>query len=1103
MRSRVRSLDILLLCLVTTSSGLSQAVNATLLGTVTDLSGGVVANAKVTIAETNTGISHSRQTNESGNYTFPDLPPGLYTVFAEMQGFKKEVRAGVDLVVDSTTRVDVRLQPGNVSETVEVTGAPPILQSDRADTGRSIDSVLVEELPLGVNRNFQALLNLAPGTTEATFTNSQFFNASSSLQTEVNGQMRQGNNYQIEGIDNNERSRNLQILIPPAEAIQTVDISTSNHDSELGLSSGAVTNVILKSGSNNYHGSMYEFLQNSSLDARSFFNPSVGHLAYNYVGASLGGPIRKGKLFFFVDYLRSMDHEANTNLVTIPSMPFRSGDLSAATPAIYNPFSGNPDGSGRDPFAGNQIPSSLINPVSKNILALLPAPNRPFNESTPSNNYFSLLPSQKTTDSFDVKIDDNLTSNDRLSARLSYSRPAIFQAPIFGDAGGPAQGAFEGNGLQRTYSSGLNYDRIISPTLITEVRFGVAYYHNDAQQSDYGKDDATAVGVPGVNISQFTSGMVGISIGGFTSPLTGYSASLPWNRAETNIGIVNSWTKIAGNHTIKFGADLRRFRDALLQDQTFSPRGVINFGVNQTSISGKSTGVGNDFASFLLDQPSSVGRDLNTYFPNIRTTQFAAFVADRWQVSPRLTLSLGLRWELYPPATPAFPGGFSNYNPVNNTLVIAGIGGNPMNLGMLTKYKYFAPRTGVAYRLTNSTVIRTGFGISYNTPCTDSGCQAYNFPVRANNQYLPANNGSFTPAVLPNGQAATFQAGFPPPAPIVIPANGIITNPDPTSVYTVTPLNYKNPYVETWNFAVQQALPFHFTLDVAYVGSHGVDTFVAPDLNAGHIIGAGAKGQPEYPRTVSTTQNYQGFSSSYNALQVKFDRRFASGLRMTTAFTWQKAMSFQKSDDGALTFYTDGPRNYARADFDRTLNFVQSYVYQLPFGKGQHWLTSGPAAAVIGGWQLSGIFSARTGTPLTFTANAGPLNLPGSTQTPNQIAPIQILHGINIGNPWFSTSSFAQPVGPVWGTMGRNVISGPGLSSIHLSLSRRINLTERFRLELRGEAFNLTNTAQFSNPNVSLTSSSFGYVTGTISSGTGVNGTGGGRAIQMGAKIIF
>jgi hypothetical protein len=273
--------------------------------------------------------------------------------------------------------------------------------------------VLVEELPLGVNRNFQNLLNLAPGTTEAAFTNPQFFNASSSLQTEVNGQMRQGNNYQIEGIDNNERSRNLQILIPPAEAIQAVDISTSNHDSELGLSSGAVTNVILKSGSNNYHGAIYEFLQNSNLDARSFFNPSVGHLAYNYVGANLGGPIRKGKLFFFVDYLRSMDHEANTNLVTIPSTPFRSGDLSAATTVIYNPFSGNPDGTGREPFAGNQVPASLINPVAKKILTLLPEPNRPFNESAPSNNYFALLPFQKTTDSFDVKIDDNLTSNDR------------------------------------------------------------------------------------------------------------------------------------------------------------------------------------------------------------------------------------------------------------------------------------------------------------------------------------------------------------------------------------------------------------------------------------------------------------------------------------------------------------------------------------------------------------------------------------------------------------------------------------------------------------------------------------------------------------------
>ncbi len=1098
-----RLFHLILLSLIGTVCVYAQAVNATLVGTITDSSGGVVPHARIAIVGANTGVSHTAETNASGNYTFPDLQPGVYNISAEIAGFKKELRSAVEVALNTVTRIDLRLQPGNVSETVEVTAAAPLLKSDRADTGIAIEAVQVQELPLGVNRNFQSLLDLVPGTTPATFQHSQFFNAASALQTQASGQMRQANSFQIEGVDNNQRSRNLQVLIPPAEAIQTVDISMSNHDSELGLGGGAVTNVMLKSGTNQYHGSAYEYLQNSAMNARAFFNPSVGHLAYNYTGASLGGPIRRNKMFFFVDYLRSMTHEANTNLITIPSVPFRTGDLSAATTAIYNPFTGAADGTNRSPFPNNQIPASLINPVSAKIIALTPAPNLPFKESAPSNNYFALLPFQKTTDSFDIKADDNITDKDRFSVRLSFARPAIFQAPIFGDAGGPAQGAFEGTGLQRTYSGGFNYNRVVTPTLLTEVRAGVAYYHNEAQPSDYGKNDAAAVGIPGINISLFTSGMVGISIGGFSSPLTGYSASVPWVRSEANIDLSNIWTKIAGNHSIKFGVDLRRIRDNLLQDQQFSPRGVYTFGVNQTSISGKSTGIGNDMASFLLDQPNSVGRDINTYFPGMRIWQFAGFVTDRWQVSSKLTLSLGLRWEFSPPATAPFPGGFSNYNPDNNTLVLGGIGGNPMNGGVHTRYNGLAPRIGVAYRVAPKTVIRTGFGISYTAQCTDSGCQQWNFPVRANNNYLPANNSPYLPAVLPSGQLATFQNGMPAPTPINIPSNGIITNPDPTSVYTVTPLDYKIPYVESWNFAIQQSLPLRFTLDAAYVGSHGVDIFSSPNLNAGVVLGAGAKGQPEYPRTVATTQYFQGHSSSYHSLQVKFDRRFAAGLGITTAFTWQKAMSFQSGDDGGIAFYVGQDRNYARADFDRTLNFVQSYIYELPFGKRKPWLASGPAAAVLGGWKVSGVLSARTGTPLTFSANGGTLNLPGSTQTADQVAPIDILHGINIGNPWFSTASFAQPVGLRFGTTGRNIISGPGMFSLNGSISRRIDVTERYKLEIRGEAFNLTNTPQFSNPNTSMTSTNFGYITGTIGSGTGVNGTGGGRAVQLAVKVIF
>ena len=823
--SRLRSIGIfLVLCAASAGLAFAQAVNGTIVGTVTDASGGAVANAKVTITEANTKVSHTKNTNEAGLYEFPDTPPGTYEVSVEMPGFKKEVHSGVILEANNSPRVDMRLEPGNVTEKIEVTANAAILQTERADTGRTIDSVLVEELPLGVNRNFQSLLDLVPGTSTETFQHSQFFNASSSTQTNVNGQPRMGNNYQIEGIDNNERTGLLQILITPAEAIQQVSISTTNHDPELGRATGAVTNVMIKSGTNSIKGAVYEYLQNSAFNARSYFNPTVGHLAYNYVGGQIGGPIKRNKVFYFVNYLRTMDHEANTNQTNIPDNPFRTGDLSGdPTHIVYDPTTGTQDGSGqnRTPFPGNVIPTNRINAISAKILSYLPPTNENFVATSQTNDYFALLPAQKTNDQVDSTVDYNLSDKDRIRGRFSFGRPATYQAPVFGIAGGPSQGAFEGQGSQKTYSAGLNYNRNVSPTLLTEFRVGVAHYHNEAQQTDYGQNDATALGIPGVNLGPFTSGFPGISIGGFSSPLFGYSASLPWIRAELNLDTVNSWTKLYRNHTIKWGIDVRRIHDDLLQDQTYGPRGVFNFGTLQTAnqtctnvpasgppsgCTGSITGIANDMASFLLDVPSSEQRDVNTYFPALRQWQVFSYVADNWQVSPKLTVNLGVRWEFYKPPTPAFPGGFSEYNTSNNTLVIAGIGNNPLNMGMQARYNYLAPRLGLAYRLSEKTVVRTGFGISY-TPYPDN-TWGYNFPVRSNNTYnAPTGTDNYCAAQLP--ERPTFN--LPERLAGARSGGGAVQrhhpNPNPTTAQFYIPPNYRNGYIETWNLAIQRQCP--------------------------------------------------------------------------------------------------------------------------------------------------------------------------------------------------------------------------------------------------------------------------------------------------------
>jgi hypothetical protein len=1142
---------------------MGQAVNATLLGTVTDSSGAAVSNAKVTITETNTGISRTSQTNESGNYIFPDLPPGTYTVTAEQSGFKRASRAGVDVIVNTTGRVDVVLQPGNISETITVEAETPILQTERADTGRKLETVLTENVPLGTNRNFQNLLNIVPGTTRATFQHSQFFNASSSLQTEVNGQLRQGNNYQIEGIDDNERTGLLQILIPPLEAIQTVDVSTSNFDAELGRASGAVTNVILKSGSNNYHGAAYEFARNNYFNARNFFDKSVGHLAYNYFGGNIGGPIKKNKLFFFADYLKVFDHEANTNTISIPTPAFRSGDLTSSTTPIYNPFTGNSNGTSRQQLVAtsapgiatvqgpngitdqrdaynpacktgscpNIVPLALIDPISAKLMAFLP----PTTGTGNTNNYFALLPFHKDTDFVDGKVDANITDKDRLSARFSYQRPSIFQAPIFGIAGGPAQGNFEGTGLQNTYSVGLNYNRFFSNTLVAELRVGAGWYHNEAHNGDFGTNTSTTLGIPGVNLDKtITSGIVGITINGgtFSNPLIGFSGSLPWIRSETNIDFANTWTKILGNHTVKFGVDLRRIRDALLQEQTFSPRGLYTFNDGQTARNctpgdvspgcpdpaiapnggASKTSFTNNFASFLLDVPGQAGRDLATFFPNYRATQFFAFVQDKWLVTPKFSADIGVRWEFYPPATPVAKGGFSNYNPANNTLIVSGYGSIPNDLGIATHYKYFAPRLGLAYRLKESTVFRAGFGISY-APFPDNS-YAYNFPVRANNAFNPAV-ASFGPAVLSDGVTpATFEHGFPPLSLPVVPSNGVITSGTSaaaaavlkSNLFVVNP-NFKNPYVESWNAAIQRSLPWRLVLDVAYVGNHSVDTVVNYNLNAATVIGLPSQnannGRPEFlpfGRTAATNLLFAGYSSSYHALQVKFDRRFTGGFATTTAYTFGKGMGFQTGDDGGLSFYINQRRDYARNDFDRTHTFVQSVVYDLPFGKGKRLVSSGVGAAILGGWRVSSFLTLMTGLPLYFTAPGSALLAPDNTQTPDLVAPVQILHGVGIGSPWFTASSFAAPTPRTFGNVGRNFLSGPNFFNLDAALSKSVRFTERCNLDLRLEAFGATNTPQFffaSNggtaAGTTLGSASFGHVTSAS----------GGRQLQLGAKFNF
>ncbi len=1140
-----------------------QTINATLLGTATDSSGAVVAGAKVTATEMKTGVNRSTATNDSGNYEFADLPPGQYEVAAEKQGFKKAVRAGVDVVVNTDTRVNLTLEPGAVTERVVVTSETPILETDRADTGRKIEERQVEDLPLGFNRNFQGLLNLVPGTTRAHREHSAFFNAQDSLRTEVNGQSGLANNLQFEGLNDNERTGLLSIYIPPIEAVQTVDVTTSNYDAELGRANGAVTNVILKSGTNEFHGAAYEINRISALAAVPFFQTAVAKApsVYNYYGGNVGGPIVKNKTFFFGDILRINDHQNQFFNGTVPPADFRNGDFSHATNAsgqlipIYDPATGNPDGTGRTQFAFNGVPNVMdparISPITKAILSKIPLPNVatatcPLNSSGPgcliaTNNFQGTTKFIKDTTSLDVKIDNNISVNNRLSGRFSFSNQSLSQAPIFGVVGGPSNGAFSGTGKQRYWDVAVNYYHVFSPTLIAEIRAGVDHYRNVANNADRGQTVKSEIGVDilGANLGDSnTSGMPCIVLTGNNSDncLAGYSASLPWIRGETNLNIANNWTKNRGNHTFKWGADIHRLRDDLAQWQDQNPRGVLRFTVNLTSINPNTnvltSSQANDVASFLLDKPNSVGRDVPIIAKAFRGNELFTYAADRWQVSRKLTLDLGLRWEFYPPFTPRGPGRFSNYDPTTNNLVIAGIGSNPSDLGRKTHHKDFAPRVGIAYRLTEATVVRGGFAISY-FPYPDND-YAFDFPVLQNNAFPSLNGSSFTQSVDAANNPISMASGFPAPLVANIPANGIIpvvgkvgTTSLLTQNYTVVNLNFREPYTESWNLAVQRALPGKFVLEAAYVGNHGVDLPTVYNLNAATLpsVTATQSNRPLfalYGLTGNVPLKFLGTSSNYNALQAKLDRRLSGGFLMTTAYTYSKALGYVNegsnginSTVGGLQFYIgDIRRNYAPLSFDRRHTIVQSLIYELPFGKGKPLLKSGPGSMFLGGWQVSTILTVMTGLPLNITGGST-LNSPGNTQVPDLTGSFVILHGVGVpasgGQPWFNVTPngnvvnnvpqcrgpFCQTAAGVLGDAPRRAFAGPGLFNLDASVFRRFPIKERVGVEFRAEAFSVTNTPQFDKPNQGFStsaSSTFGYVTNTI---------GGNRSVQLGAKLTF
>jgi hypothetical protein len=1086
------------LVLIVPSIARAQAVTGTLLGTITDSSGGTVPGATVTATETQTNLKRSTTTNEVGHYIFASLLNGTYVVETEMQGFRKVVRPGVKVDVNTTIRVDMRLEVGQMTEAVSVVAESPMLQTDRTDTGRIIESKMVTDIPLTFNRNFQSILITVPGSTRPHREHSQFFNSQDSLAVEVNGQPRLANNTLIEGLDNNHKTGLLQVIIPAADALETVSVSTSNYDAEFGRSGGAVTNVTLKSGTNDLRGSAFFF---GNTDATIAKDPLTGVKAptkFANGGSTLGGPLVRSKLFFFGDYQRTMDNSGYVVRAVVPTMAMRNGDFSAVAQRIYDPTTGAVNGTGRVAFANNRIPPERISSIARSLLALIPEPNIA-DATLGQQNYVKAQTREKTTDGFDVKVNHTLNQRDQMSYRVSYMRPVVFDPGLYGIYGGPANGGFAGTGTNTSTSTAITWTRVFSATTVLDLRGGLNYYHNVTLTEGDGLTTSTDLGIPGANLDRYTSGISQIGIGGYGDPVLGFSASQPWDRSEKTWNIATSLTKLMSTHTLKFGAEWRKNRDVLLQTQDAGgPRGRFTFNASGTGLPSESntlSGVANSLASFLLDWPNGVSRDLKVIDePGTRHWAISGFIHDKWQARSNVTIDLGLRWEYYDPLQGIEGRGtLANYDPGTNTIRVAGYGDTDGALNVKKTFTNFAPRTGVSWRPNELTVVRAGYGVGI-IPFPDNR-YAFSYPVKQNYS-----------GTVPNAfqRAGTMAQGFPAPALDPIPTDGIIpvTGTLLNSTFDVIPPELREGTLHSWNIAFQRQLPFQLAVEVAYVGNRGVDLVMDVDTNASMIYGSGNIGRAQFApfnRTGNSRTRTNDGKSRYDGLQMKIDHRFRDGLMVTNSYTLSRSKDYVNENTGLGT-PIDPELSWGRSNFDRTHNYVLSAIYELPWGPGKRWMKEGTAGKIIGGWQVSALFVAQSGTPLTIGGSGALLNTPGNTAFANLNGEHKVLGGLGPGKLYFDPTVYSLPPAAQQGNLRRNNgPEGPGFWQLDMSIFKRFQIGNRRYAEFRMDAFNAPNAIRWGNPNTGFstaTGNTFGQITGLAGQTTQ-------RMIRFGGRFAF
>ncbi len=1067
----------------------AQNVTATVVGTVVDETGAAVPDTTVRATNLATGISAATQTNERGDFTIPRLAPGKYRITGERETFKTAVVPEVELLVDQTARVDLTLRVGAVTETVEVTAALPVVESETSSVSQVVDTHQMENLPLN-GRSFYELAQLAPGVSPQepnSFVGDRrpMPGGLDAPAFNVSGAREKSNGYLIDGVDAQDPHYLTPSFFASVDAIQQFRLQTNAYSAEFGRLASQV-NATTRSGTNELRGTAYEYFRNSALNAANFFDNLNNQgrrqpLRHNQFGFTLGGPVivpkvfhGRNRTFFFVNYEGTRVNTSSTGQASVPTAAQRGGDFNPvgarSNRPIYDPATTAPrpggGGNMREPFPENKIPAARITPFARAVLALYPAPAV---DAPLGNNYFGRI----------TNTSDNNQGIARVDHRINDSNSIFYRYAIF-DGLRTSRSPIEEGGsytVVRTQNMAFNYVRVFTPTTLNELRLG----YNRAiyfilQEGAFVRDWARELGLKNLLTDPIGWGIPRVNLG---SAFTAIGNDLnPTTQLSNTYHLVNHLTLMRGKHAVKTGIDFRKIN---YNDRSeTNVRGSFNFNGGFTANPGTAnTGV--SVADLLLGLPNSASGSSNSLAGNFNGFSYGFFFQDDVKINPRVTLNIGLRYELNLPFTevqnrltlfdPYHPGGRLLLAGTSTAYVPgAGIVNGPPTPRTLVPRdsNNWAPRVGLAFRPFNDnrTAVRAAYGVFYDiVELQDLRTFVRNPPFGVTQSLSSDQNASSAaPNVLRIGE--------------LFPAAG--TAASRPTVYGPKD-RYVTPYYQQFNFSAQRALANRLLLELGYIGSKG--TRLAQRLNGNQAV----LPDPARPTSVQSRMPFPLFgntirltsndaNSTYHAGFIKLERRFASGYSFMGSYTHGKALD-------AASLIDDQPRDIynraldkGRANFDIRHKVVLTGSWELPFGHNRRWLKGGVASAVFGGWQANGIVRLRSGFPFTVRATGGRCNCNAARETAEQV-----------GDPWkdvtrsrerwFNTAAFRDPASGTFGSSGRNILDGPASQSVDLSLFKTQRLTERYSLQIRAESFNLLNHTNFGQPNSSVNAANYGIIT--------------------------